>query len=142
MRRNRKTFHEFEFTLLDDNDKLIEFGKGKTQINMTLRPMPVSRFPHELTLIVPFNETLHLKSKFDFDGSREVGVMQVVLPTTFINVKDAEMNFSVIEVSNLANPKAWHYSIPQGVYSNKSLIQTINSLTTKISMHIDDNTRH
>ena len=38
VRHNRKTFHEFEFTLLDDNDKLIEFGKGKTQINMTLRP--------------------------------------------------------------------------------------------------------
>ena len=34
VRRNRKTFHEFEFTLLDDNDKLIEFGKGKTQINI------------------------------------------------------------------------------------------------------------
>ena len=50
VRRNRKTFHEFEFTLLDDNDKLIEFGKGKTQINMTLRPMPVSRFPHEFPL--------------------------------------------------------------------------------------------
>ena len=141
VRRNRKTFHEFEFTLLDDNDKLIEFGKGKTQINMTLRPMPVSRFPHEFTLIVPFNETLQLKSKFDFDGSREVGVMQVVLPTTFINVKDAEMNFTVLEVSNLANPKAWHYRIPQGVYSKKSLIQTINSLTTKISMHIDDNNK-
>ena len=44
VRCNRKTFHEFTFTLLDDNDKLIEFGKGKTQINMTLRPMPVSRF--------------------------------------------------------------------------------------------------
>ena len=86
VRRNRKTFHEFEFTLLDDNDKLIEFGKGKTQINMTLRPMPVSRFPHEFTLIVPFNETLQLKSKFDFDGSREVGVMQVALPTTFIKI--------------------------------------------------------
>ena len=141
VRRNRKTFHEFEFTLLDDNDKLIEFGKGRTQINMTLRPMPVSRFPHEFILIVPFNETLHLKSKFDFDGSREVGVMQVALPTTFINVKDAEMNFTVLEVSNLANPKAWHYRIPQGVYSNKSLIQTINSLTTKISMHIDDNNK-
>ena len=96
--------------------------------------MPVSRFPHEFTLIVPFNETLQLKSKFDFDGSREVGVMQVALPTTFINVKDAEMNFTVLEVSNLANPKAWHYS-------NKSLIQTINSLTTKISMHIDDNNK-
>ena len=67
--------------------------------------------------------------------------MQVVLPTTFINVKDAEMNFTVLEVSNLANPKAWHYRIPQGVYSNKSLIQTINSLTTKISMHIDDNNK-
>ena len=141
VRRNRKTFHEFEFTLLDDNDKMIEFGKGKTQINMTLRPMPVSRFPHEFTLIVPFNETLQLKSKFDFDGSREVGVMQVVLPTTFINVKDAEMNFTVLEVSNLANPKAWHYRIPQGVYNNKSLIKTINSLTTKISMHIDDNNK-
>ena len=67
--------------------------------------------------------------------------MQVVLPTTFINVKDAEMNFTVLEVSNLANPKAWHYRIPQGVYSNKSLIQTINSLTIKISMHIDDNNK-
>ena len=138
VRRNRKTFHEFEFTLLDDNDKLNEFGKGKTQI---LRPMPVSRFPHEFTLIVPFNETLQLKSKFDFDGSREVGVIQVLLPTTFINVKDAEMNFTMLEVSKLANPKAWHYRIPQGVYSNKSLIQTINSLTTKISMHIDDNNK-
>ena len=31
--------------------------------------------------------------------------MQVVLPTTFINVKDAEMNFTVLEVSNLAKPK-------------------------------------
>ena len=141
VRCNRKIFHEFEFTLLDDNNKLIEFGKGKTQINMTLRPMQVSRFPHEFTLIVPFNKTLQLKSKFDFDGSREVGVMQVALPTTFINVKDAEMNFTVLEVSNLANPKAWHYRIPQGVYSNKSLIQTINSLTTKISMHIDDNNK-
>ena len=67
--------------------------------------------------------------------------MQLALPTIFINVKDAEMNFTVLEVSNLANPKAWHYRIPQGVYSNKSLIQTINSLTTKISMHIDDNNK-
>ena len=67
--------------------------------------------------------------------------MQVALPTTFINVKDAEMYFTVLEVSNQANPKAWHYRIPQGVYSNKSLIQTINSLTTKISMHIDDNNK-
>ena len=145
VRRNRKTFDEFEFTLLDDNEKLIEFGTGKTQINMTLRPMPVSRFPHELTLIVPFNETLQLKSKFDFDGSREVGVMQVELPTTFINVNDDEMNFTLLEVSNLANPvttQTWHYRIPQRVYSNKALMQTINSLTTKISMHIDDNTDH
>ena len=137
----RKTFYEFEFTLLDDNDKLTEFGKGKTQINTTLRPIPVSSFPHEFTLIVPFNETLQLKSKFDFDGSREVGVMQVALPTTFINVKYAEMNFTVLDVSKLANTNAWHYRIPQGMYSNKLLIQTINSLTSKISMHIDDNNK-
>ena len=140
VRCNRKTFHEFEFTLLDDKDKLIEFGKGKTQINMTLRPMPVSRFPHEFTLIVPFNETLQLKSKFDFDGSREVEVMQVALPTTFINVKDAEMNFTMLEVSNLANPKAWHYRIPQGVYSNKSNQGLPVTRTDKIQAHARFNT--
>ena len=54
------------------------------------------------------------------------------------------MNFTMLEVSNLANPvttEAWHYRIPQVVYNNKLLIQTINSLTTKISMHIDDNNK-
>ena len=83
----RDIHFELQVTIDDDNNELITFGEGKTQLNIQLTPMPISQYPHEFTLIVPFNKTLELKKPFVFDGSREVGVMQIELPMSFHNVK-------------------------------------------------------
>ena len=123
VRASRKTIDELHVTILDGQDQPVVFGDGKTHLNMFLTPMKKSVYPLEFTILIPFNETLTLKQPVPFDGRREVGVMQIELPTNFNNVLQDEMK---ITVSKVVTPrygaKTIDYTVPMGNYTEKTLI--------------------
>ena len=142
VRASRKTIDELHVTIVDGQDQPVVFGDGKTHLNMFLTPMKKSVYPLEFTILIPFNETLTLKQPVPFDGRREVGVMQIELPTNFNNVLQDEMK---ITVSKVVTPrygaKTIDYTVPMGNYTEETLIYTLNNMmqgNTKVKFSIHE----
>ena len=83
-----------------------------------------------------------MKQPVAFDGRREVGVMQIELPTNFNNVLQDEMKISVKrQRTNRHAAQTDNYTLPVGNYTPATMIYTLSNLMqghTKVKFSIHE----